>query len=100
MGQSARTDFVVLSRDGDGTSLLEARPLTGRTNQIRLHLAHLGHNIVGDPTYLQGGGLGDTQTLELGSPPMCLHAWKLGFKHPLTGERLAFETPLPDWAKR
>lgn len=99
-GQSARTDFVVLNRDEDGTSLLEARPVTGRTNQIRLHLAHLGHNIVGDPTYVQGGGLGDTQTLELDSPPMCLHAWRLGFNHPLTGERMSFETPLPDWAKR
>lgn len=98
MGQAARTDFIVLRRNDDGTCLLEARPVTGRTNQIRVHLWHLGHCIVGDPTYLPGGILGDTQTLEVGSPGMCLHAWRLGFKHPLTGKKMVFETSRPEWA--
>jgi RluA family pseudouridine synthase len=97
-GRSAVTRFRVLRRDGDGTALLEARPLTGRTNQIRIHLWHEGFPIAGDPLYLREGGRGDTQTLALGDPPMGLHAWKLSFRHPLSGERVVFEAPAPGWA--
>ena len=97
-GQVSRTDFEVLERRPDGTTLLEATLGTGRTNQIRIHLWHLGHPVVGDPAYLSGGLLGDTQTLDTESPPLRLHAWKLSFHHPRTGEPMHFETDRPDWA--
>ncbi len=94
-GRASRTEFTVLSRLADGTSLLEARLLTGRTNQIRIHLWHSGHPVVGDPAYLAGGEIGDTQTLDTGAAPLQLHAWRLSFKHPLSGAALAFEAPCP-----
>ena len=99
-GQSAVTRFRVLRRDDDGTSLLEARPLTGRTNQIRIHLWHAGFPIAGDPVYRPEGGRGEVQTLAVGEPPMGLHAWKLSFRHPRSGERVAFEADAPGWAAR
>ena len=97
-GQPARTDFQVIERRADGTALLEAVLGTGRTNQIRIHLWHAGHPVVGDPAYLPGGLLGDTQTLDTEAPPLQLHAWKLSFKHPRTNEPMHFETERPDWA--
>jgi RluA family pseudouridine synthase len=90
-GLSARTEFRVFDRSGDGTSLLEVTPRTGRTNQIRVHLWHLGWPILGDPLYLPGDQLGTTQTKAVGDPPMCLHAQQLTFKHPLNGERVTYE---------
>ena len=98
-GLAARTEFRMLRRGADGTSLLETRPLTGRTNQIRVHLWHLGLPVCGDPTYLPGGKLGRTQTLAVGDPPLCLHAARLKFFHPLTLETAGFNAPLPAWAK-
>ena len=97
-GLPARTDFRVIERRSDGTAVLEAVLGTGRTNQIRVHLWHLGHPIAGDPTYLPDGLLGDTQTLDIDAPPLQLHAWKLAFAHPRTGEAMSFETDRPDWA--
>lgn len=97
-GQEACTEFTVLSRDENGTALLEAVPVTGRTNQIRIHLWHLGMPVQGDPTYLPGGQLGDRQTLEVGDPPMQLCAWKLAFEHPLRKERMSFEGMRPEWS--
>ncbi|MBL9130394.1 MAG: sulfurtransferase [Verrucomicrobiaceae bacterium] len=97
-GQEAKTEFRVLQRAADGTALLEARPITGRTNQIRIHLWHLGHPILGDAAYLPGGEVGETQTLALTDPPLCLHAWKLAFNHPLTKQRVEFEAEKPAWA--
>jgi UPF0176 protein len=97
-GLPACTEFRVRNRNADGTTLLEAIPLTGRTNQIRVHLWHLGFPIVGDPVYLADQQTGTRQTLTPADPPLCLHAWKLGFIHPETGERISFETDLPDWA--
>lgn len=96
-GLESKTAFRVVRRDGDGTALLEARPLSGRTNQIRIHLWHAGHPIVGDPVYLPDGKRGDTQTLAVGDPPMQLHAWKIAFRHPLTGERVEFEAARERW---
>jgi 23S rRNA-/tRNA-specific pseudouridylate synthase len=98
-GQMARTEFRVLKRLDDGTALLEARPITGRTNQIRIHAWHLGWPVVGDTAYLGGGLIGDTQTLSVDAPPLCLHAWRLGFDHPLTKERVSFESAAPEWAQ-
>lgn len=97
-GLAARTEFRVLSRDADGTSLLEVRPLTGRTNQIRVHLWELGWPICGEQSYLPGQQLGDTQTHALDDPPLCLFAQQLSFTHPLSGERLTFTAQAPDWA--
>ena len=97
-GQEAKTEFRVLRRDADDTALLEARPLTGRTNQIRIHLWHLGFPIVGDAAYLADGEMGETQTLAVGDPPLCLHALRITFTHPLTKERVTFEAEPPGWA--
>jgi RluA family pseudouridine synthase len=98
-GQHARTDFRVLERRADGTSLLEAVLGTGRTNQIRLHLWHMGHAVVGDPAYLADHLLGDRQTLAPDAPPLQLHAWQLSFLHPVSGAAMRFETERPQWAR-
>jgi UPF0176 protein len=96
-GQSATTHFAVLHRLNDGTALLLARPLTGRTNQIRIHCWHLGFPVVGDPTYLVDGKQGTRRTLDPDAAQMCLHAWQIEFDHP-DGYRATFEAPLPEWA--
>jgi UPF0176 protein len=97
-GLPARTQFQVQQRMADGTALLEARPLTGRTNQIRIHLAHVGFPVCGDPAYLTGNRLGESQTLDVEAPPLCLHAWSLGFRHPLDQQMVTFTAPPPAWA--
>jgi RluA family pseudouridine synthase len=97
-GLVARTEFHWLRHFADGTSLLEARPLTGRTNQIRVHLQHLGFPVCGDPVYLPDGKLGRTQTLAVDDPQLCLQAARLKFFHPTSGEPLEFNAPLPAWA--
>ncbi len=97
-GLASRTEFTALLRLADGTTLLEARPVTGRTNQIRVHLWHLEFPIVGDTIYLPGQTLGEQQTQSVAAPPMCLHAWKLELLDPETRQPLKFTTELPDWA--
>jgi RluA family pseudouridine synthase len=96
-GLPSRTDFRVIERLADGTSLLEVTPRTGRTNQIRVHLWELGWPICGDQIYLPAKQRGSTQTLSLDSPPLCLHAWRLSFIHPRTKERVTFEAEIPAW---
>src|SRR5918996_1852469 len=90
-GVEASTDFTVRERL-PGATLLVARPRTGRTHQIRVHLSALGHPILGDRTYRGGGD--DAARLGLIRP--FLHAWRLAFDHPVTGERIEVEEPLPD----
>jgi UPF0176 protein len=97
-GLASRTDFRVLRRLADGTALLEARPRTGRTNQIRIHSAHLGWPVCGDPAYLSDGELGDVQTLSVDAPPLCLHAFEITFRHPVSREPVTFRAPAPEWA--
>ncbi|MGH2691916.1 MAG: RluA family pseudouridine synthase [Actinomycetota bacterium] len=90
-GVEAATDFEVEERLS-ATTLLVARPRTGRTHQIRVHLSSIGHPVVGDRAY---GGAGDlARSLGLSRP--FLHAWRLSFEHPMTGERIEFEEPLPE----
>lgn len=98
-GLPSRTEFQVLSRDPDGTALLECRPITGRTNQIRVHLWELGHSIVGDPVYRPAKSLGEVQTLGPDDAPLCLHAWRLTFTHPLAHVSTSFEAAPPGWVK-
>jgi RluA family pseudouridine synthase len=98
-GLAARTEYRVRRRFADGTNLLEARPLTGRTNQIRVHLWHLGFPVCGDALYLSGKQLGRTQTLAVSDPPVCLHAAQIKFLHPLNLEPVKFTARLPVWAK-
>lgn len=95
-GLAALTRFKVLRRDAHST-LLEACPRTGRTNQIRVHLWHLGWPVYGDPAYLSGGVLGDSQTLPLSAAPLCLHAWRISFQHPVRRKTLVFTAPQPAW---
>jgi len=89
-GRPAETAFDVAERLTRST-LVEATPRTGRTHQIRVHLAGIGHPILGDRRY--GGGGDDARVLGLTRP--FLHAWRIGFDHPLTGERIDLEEPLP-----
>ncbi len=96
-GLNACTRLRVLQRHSDGTSLVEARPVTGRTHQIRIHLWHLGFSIVGDPLYLPNQAVGSAHTLDRLDAPMCLHAASITFTHPHSNERVTFEAPQPVW---
>jgi UPF0176 protein len=98
-GLESKTVFRVIRRNEDGTALLEVRPLTGRTHQIRIHLWHAGYPIVGDPVYLPEGKRGDTQTLSVEDPPMQLHAWRIAFSHPLSGGLSRHAALIPSWAQ-
>jgi 23S rRNA pseudouridine955/2504/2580 synthase len=91
-GQEAETVFRRIAR-GAEFSLLEAQLLTGRTHQIRVHLAHLRHPVLGDDKY--GDFELNKRLRREGLKRMFLHARALGFAHPLTGEALALESPLP-----
>lgn len=88
-GRHAVTHYKVLERFPDYT-LIEARLETGRTHQIRVHMAHLGHPVVGDPLYGPRRCPFDLQG-------QALHAAVLGFQHPITGKWLEFESPLPPY---
>ncbi len=90
-GRQAETGFEVRERL-DGATLLDAVPRTGRTHQIRVHLAAIGHPILGDRTY--GGGGDDARRAGLERP--FLHAWHLAFVHPVSGEHVEFEEDLPE----
>lgn len=95
-GKTAKTDFRRLGRFGAG-DLLRAHLHTGRTHQIRIHLASIGHPVIGDDTYGGGGGRRLSQI-----PPRrhFLHAARLAFKHPATGEDMDFRSPLPEDLKK
>jgi len=97
-GSPAMTEFRVAGRLGDGTSLLEARPLTGRTNQIRIHLWAMNLPVMGDPAYRKENQTVATQTLRMDQPPMCLHASHLSLIHPARHEPLELVAPRPAWA--
>jgi len=91
-GRPARTDLTRLARF-DSVDLLRAHLFTGRTHQIRVHLASIGHPVVGDDTYGGGGG-----RKLVGLPPRrhFLHAAWLIFRHPVSGELVDLRSPLPE----
>jgi 23S rRNA pseudouridine1911/1915/1917 synthase len=86
-GRNAKTDYRVL-QEVSGNSLVECTLHTGRTHQIRVHLKHLGHPLLGDKLY-------DPKRADA-FPRQMLHAWKLGFFHPRTGQWMEFEAPVPE----
>lgn len=95
-GKPAITLFRVLE-SFDGAALVEVDLLTGRTHQIRVHLAESGHPLLGDTLY----GVGRKPKGEAGAAQerlgrQALHAWRLAFAHPRTGKHLALEAPVPD----
>lgn len=91
-GKASHTVFRLLAR-WPGMSLLEAQLKTGRTHQIRVHLAHLGFPILGDEKY---GDFALNKTLKRdGLKRMALHAWRMAFRHPLTGLPLECQAPMP-----
>jgi 23S rRNA pseudouridine1911/1915/1917 synthase len=85
-GRAAKTEYRVI-RSSDQASLVECRLHSGRTHQIRVHLHHLGHPVLGDKIY--------APRFAKNFPRQMLHAWKLGFHHPCTGEWRRFEASLP-----
>src|SRR5690348_9622017 len=95
-GRPARTDFTRLARF-DSADLLRAHLYTGRTHQIRVHLASIGHPVVGDDTYGGGGG---RRLVQLPPRRHFLHAAWLQFRHPVTGKEIDIRSPLPEDLRR
>jgi 23S rRNA pseudouridine1911/1915/1917 synthase len=90
-GRAARTHYAVCERFAAAT-LLECRLETGRTHQIRVHMAQIGHALVGDPVY---GKRKCGDALLDGFARQALHAWRLALVHPRSGEEVGWESPLP-----
>src|SRR5438309_10375837 len=86
-GRVAKTEYRVV-QSSDRATLIECRLHSGRTHQIRVHLQHLGHAVLGDKVY--------APRFAKDFPRQMLHAWKLGFRHPRTQEWKSFEARLPD----
>lgn len=91
--KEAVTHLQLREHLGKNTSLVEARLETGRTHQVRIHLSEKRHPVLGDKLYAPQGVI-------RAAPRLALHAYKLGFKHPFTGEKMMFESPLADDLER
>ena len=91
-GKEAITHFKVLGRYKNKYTLLQINIETGRTHQIRVHLSHIGYPIIGDEVYSNGKN-------EWNISGQCLHAWKLEFKHPITGKEISLEAEIPEYLK-
>lgn len=88
-GRNARTDWALLEEIracGSDVGVVQCRLHTGRTHQIRVHMAHIGHGLLGDAVYGR----------KAGAPRHMLHAWRLGFHQPRTREWMEFTSPLPE----
>ncbi len=99
-GRHAVTRVRLVETFGDGAALVECWLETGRTHQIRVHMAYVGHGLLGDQTYggkkrLSPKQFGDAADLGNAFPRQALHAATLGFIHPVTAEALEFSSPLP-----
>ncbi len=86
-GKPSRTEYRVLHRY-QGYALLALMPITGRTHQLRVHCAHMGHPILGDPQY----GSRESKAFSGGIPHQMLQAWRVEFTHPITGEAVCIES--------
>ncbi len=93
-GRPAATNYKVIRAFGSAAAELQCRLESGRTHQIRVHLAHSGHPVIGDPVY---GGRGRAQARLGGVAHQALHAYLLGFIHPVSGEKLHFKAPFPPY---
>ena len=100
-GKPALTRYRVLRALGTTAALVECRLATGRTHQIRVHLTQIGHPLIGDPVYgrarrlLRAALAPAAQAAVEGLRRQALHAATLGFRHPVTGKHLRFDSPLP-----
>jgi 23S rRNA pseudouridine1911/1915/1917 synthase len=97
-GQEAISAYKVLSQTGSGkapASLVHVRIKTGRLHQIRAHMVFLNCQVLGDPLYAPGVEAGLKAKDYPRAPRLCLHAGRLGFKHPIGGKWVHFESPLP-----
>jgi 23S rRNA pseudouridine1911/1915/1917 synthase len=92
-GKPARTHYKVIETFGSTAALVECRLETGRTHQVRVHMAHIGHPLVGDPVY---GRPRSVPGLDLTLKRQALHAAVLGFQHPATHKTMRFESVLPE----
>jgi 23S rRNA pseudouridine1911/1915/1917 synthase len=101
-GRHAVTRVAVVEAFADQAALCECRLETGRTHQIRVHMAHVGHALIGDQVYggrrrVNGRVLGEAAAAAAaGFPRQALHAATLGFAHPVTGEWMSFTSDLPE----
>lgn len=93
-GKAATTHYKMLEKFQEAAALVECSLETGRTHQIRVHMAHIGHPLLGDPLYGKAGPLKGMAEVHIPHRQM-LHAAQLGFRHPLSGLWLQFEAPLP-----
>ena len=94
--KEAITHFKVLNRyttNKGSYTLLEIKIDTGRTHQIRVHMAEIGHPVIGDGVYSNGKN-------EFGVEGQCLHARRLEFVHPITGKEMKLEAPLPEYFQK
>ncbi len=90
--RQAQTDYKAIKRLADENKTIALfMPLTGRTHQLRVHSRHIGHPIVGDKKY--------NTTKDRNYPRLCLHAFRMRFKHPMTGANLEIKTDIPDFLK-
>jgi 23S rRNA pseudouridine1911/1915/1917 synthase len=96
-GKPARTHYKVIETFGLTAALVECRLETGRTHQVRVHMAHIGHSLIGDPVY---GRPRTIPGVTLSLQRQALHAAVLGFQHPATHKTMRFESEPPaDWAE-
>ncbi|MAI08262.1 MAG: RluA family pseudouridine synthase [Magnetococcales bacterium] len=96
-GKEAITTFEILETFGEEASLLKFKLYTGRTHQIRVHANHINHSIISDPVYGKPKKLSNPEAYNIAKSidHQMLHATILGFTHPITGEELRFEEPMP-----